>query len=97
MATHGEWLPLCECENTRWLSSRADRLDHFIGLSIRVVDQTERRIVDQESVPAEEKIVSIFARAAARHTMATSFVYRRAARTSSPILLFSRATRATRH
>ena len=41
-------------------SARADRLDHFIGLSIRVVDQTERRIVDQESVPAEEKIVSIF-------------------------------------
>jgi len=41
-------------------SARADRLEHFIGLSIRVIDQTERRIVGGESVPAEEKIVSIF-------------------------------------
>ena len=41
-------------------SARADRLEHFIGLSGRVIDQTERRIVGEESVPAEEKIVSIF-------------------------------------
>ena len=41
-------------------AAQADRLDHFIGLSVRVIDQTERRIVGGESVPAEEKIVSIF-------------------------------------
>jgi IS5 family transposase len=35
-------------------------LEHFIGLSRRVIDQTERRVFHGESVPAKEKIVSIF-------------------------------------
>lgn len=38
----------------------AKRFSHFIELAVQVVDQTERRIVLEESVPAEEKIVSIF-------------------------------------
>lgn len=38
----------------------ADLIRHFIELANQVVDQTERRIVREESVPAEEKIVSIF-------------------------------------
>jgi len=36
------------------------QLKHFIGLGERVEDQTHRRIVFEEKVPANEKIVSIF-------------------------------------
>lgn len=36
------------------------QLDHFIPLVKRVIDQTERRVLRGESVPAEEKLVSIF-------------------------------------
>lgn len=35
-------------------------LAHFIGLSLRVIDQTERRVFNDESVPAKQKVVSIF-------------------------------------
>lgn len=35
-------------------------LQETIELAIRVIDQTERRVVHGESVPADEKIVSIF-------------------------------------
>jgi IS5 family transposase len=35
-------------------------LAHFVGLSLRVIDQTERRVFNDESVPAKEKLVSIF-------------------------------------
>lgn len=35
-------------------------LEHYLKLMARVIDQTERRILGGESVPAEEKIVSIF-------------------------------------
>jgi len=38
----------------------AESIHHYIQLAERVVDQTERRIFHEESVPAEEKIVSIF-------------------------------------
>ena len=38
----------------------ASRLDHFARLGRRVVDQTERRVFRGESVPASEKVVSIF-------------------------------------
>jgi len=38
----------------------ADVLCHFVGLAEKVIAQTERRVVLEESVPAEEKIVSIF-------------------------------------
>ena len=38
----------------------AERITHFIDLAKKVVDQTERRVIHEESVPAEEKIVSIF-------------------------------------
>lgn len=38
----------------------AARLRHFIAIAERVVEQTRRRVVEEESVPAEEKIVSIF-------------------------------------
>lgn len=35
-------------------------ISHFIPLAHRVISQTERRVLRQESVPASEKIVSIF-------------------------------------
>jgi IS5 family transposase len=38
----------------------AKELDHFLPLTQRVMDQTRRRVIDGESVPAGEKIVSIF-------------------------------------
>jgi len=41
-----------------WLLSHEIR--RYIGLIERVIDQTERRVLEGESVPASEKIVSIF-------------------------------------
>jgi len=38
----------------------ADGLKHYAELGDKVVDQTERRVFAEESVPANEKIVSIF-------------------------------------
>ena len=38
----------------------ADKLKRYIELANRVIDQTERRIIHDESVPASEKIVSLF-------------------------------------
>ena len=35
-------------------------LAHFLVLTEKVVDQTRRRVIDEERVPAEEKVVSIF-------------------------------------
>ena len=36
------------------------QLSHYLGLAERVVSQTRRRVFDGESVPAADKIVSIF-------------------------------------
>jgi IS5 family transposase len=38
----------------------ATQLEHFEWLGRRVIDQTERRVLKEESVPASEKVVSIF-------------------------------------
>jgi len=35
-------------------------LSHYIGLTHKVIDQTQRRVFQGESVPASEKVVSIF-------------------------------------
>jgi IS5 family transposase len=35
-------------------------LKHYAGLALRVIDQTERRIIHGQQVPASEKVVSIF-------------------------------------
>ena len=44
--------------------ARAERiaadLKHFLVLTQKVIDQTRRRVIDEERVPAEEKVVSIF-------------------------------------
>ena len=38
----------------------AEGLRHYMELTLRVIDQTERRVLQGESVPASEKLVSIF-------------------------------------
>lgn len=38
----------------------AEELDRFLPLTQRVMDQTKRRVLEGQSVPADEKIVSIF-------------------------------------
>jgi IS5 family transposase len=38
----------------------ADALDRFLPLTQRVMEQTRRRVLEGQSVPSEEKIVSIF-------------------------------------
>ena len=38
----------------------ARELSHYVGLAKKVIDQTERRVVKKEHVPAQEKVVSIF-------------------------------------
>ncbi len=50
-----------ECPNTsvrlmNWL----DRMAHYRMLTLQVIRQTERRIIDGEKVPSDEKLVSIF-------------------------------------
>ena len=37
-----------------------NELKHYIDLTLRVIDQTERRVVLGQSVPASDKVVSIF-------------------------------------
>jgi IS5 family transposase len=46
-----------ECLRARAL---ADRIERTLGLLERVIDQTERRVLRGEKVPASEKIVSLF-------------------------------------
>jgi len=38
----------------------AKELSHYVGLAKKVIDQTERRVVNDETVPATEKVLSIF-------------------------------------
>ena len=40
----------------RWI----DHVEHFKALTMRVVDQTQRRVIKKESVPSADKIVSLF-------------------------------------
>jgi IS5 family transposase len=42
------------------LAALRDALTHYAGLADQVLDQTRRRVFDGETVPAQQKIVSIF-------------------------------------
>lgn len=42
------------------LGDLREALIHYVGLADKVIDQTRRRVFDGETVPAPEKIVSIF-------------------------------------
>ena len=37
-----------------------DEVEHYRGLLLRIIDQTQRRVFYGESVPASEKLVSLF-------------------------------------
>jgi len=41
-------------------AKRAQELGNYVALAERVISQTERRVIDEEKVPAEEKVLSIF-------------------------------------
>ena len=43
-----------------WAESWCAELDAYVALIERVVDQTKRRVFDEEKVPAAEKVVSLF-------------------------------------
>ena len=47
-------------KSTEACQSWTAKMEHYIGLLLQVIDQTQRRIYNEETVPAEEKIVSIF-------------------------------------
>jgi len=49
-----------ECEANETTQHWIDKIEHFRTLLLRVIDQTQRRVYLQESVPSPEKIVSIF-------------------------------------
>ncbi len=42
------------------LEALIGELEHYLPLTARVLDQTRRRVFDEETVPASEKLVSIF-------------------------------------
>lgn len=56
---HLEANSLNQTDRARTVAVR-DKLVRFVGLSRKVVDQTERRVFADESVPAKDKIVSLF-------------------------------------
>ena len=49
-----------DCEQTIQARIISDKLEHALGLLSRIIDQTRRRVINGESVPASEKIVSFF-------------------------------------
>ncbi len=49
-------LPPCEFE----AHGLASEIERIVTLAVKVIDQTERRVINNEKVPASEKIVSIF-------------------------------------
>jgi len=59
-------LPLLEQDPCRFVTQSltaqglAEWLVHYMELTLKVIDQTERRVLHGETVPASEKIVSIF-------------------------------------
>jgi len=40
----------------RWI----EKVEHYLDLLSHVIDQTQRRVYNDEQVPAEQKIVSLF-------------------------------------
>jgi IS5 family transposase len=46
-----------------WFAARdalSEKVEHYLGLFERVISQTRRRVVNGETVPAQEKLLSIF-------------------------------------
>jgi len=49
-----------ECVPTESMQEWISVVEHYRDLTLKVVSQTERRIINKESVPSSEKIVSLF-------------------------------------
>lgn len=49
-----------QADRDRAVERLVKKLEHFLELTQKVLQQTRRRVVEQESVPASEKVVSIF-------------------------------------
>jgi len=49
-----------ECVPSETMQQWIKGVEHYRDLTLKVIKQTERRIIDKESVPASEKIVSLF-------------------------------------
>ncbi len=49
-----------ECVPTESMQEWIRDVKHYRDLTLKVVDQTERRVINKESVPSSEKIVSLF-------------------------------------
>jgi transposase, IS5 family len=54
-----DYMHIDEAERLR-AQAVAKKLEEAVGLLTRIMDQTERRVLRKESVPAEEKVVSFF-------------------------------------
>ena len=53
-------LPLVACEAAPWAETWCSEVRWYLELLQRVVDQTKRRVFAGETVPASEKVVSLF-------------------------------------
>ena len=53
-------LPLVACEAAPWAETWCSEVRSYLELLQRVVDQTKRRVFAGETVPASEKVVSLF-------------------------------------
>jgi len=51
---------VAEASDSQMVRSLAAQVRHYVELGEQVIDQTQRRVINGESVPAREKIVSIF-------------------------------------
>ena len=47
---------LSQQQNADWMK----RAEHYAGLSVRIIDQAERRVIKGEKIPAADKVVSVF-------------------------------------
>ena len=53
-------VPQLDSEVARRVEALCDEIGHYAGLGERVVTQTRRRVLEEESVPADQKVYSLF-------------------------------------
>ena len=53
-------LPVVTAADTPWSRTWVEHASEYLDLLHRVTDQTTRRVLQGESVPAQEKVVSLF-------------------------------------
>jgi len=55
-----ENLSCCDAAEVVAAEALSRQMDHYLGLVERVIDQTTRRVIFNEQVPAQEKVLSLF-------------------------------------